>query len=317
LPLLGSETASTVSSRGVYHLPAVETRVAADNPLWPDYQSSSYDLLYPAWASTPDTEFEAQHDFPFVAGEFVWTGFDYLGEPTPYNNDTPARSSYFGIVDLVGMKKDRFYLYQSLWSDTPVLHLLPHWNWEGKEGEKIPVHCYTNYERVELFLNGESLGAKSKNPANKAQRFRIVWDEAIYRPGELKAVAYDAAGRKQAEKIVRTAGDPAKVVAVADRGVISADGRDLSYVEITVVDADGNVCPRSDLGLEFGVEGAGVLEAVCNGDPTSHLSFKGDRMPAFSGKCMAIVKSAGKPGKITLSVKPEGLKEIKTEIITK
>lgn len=303
--ILGAETASTVSSRGVYHFPVKEFRGEVHD----NFHSSSYDLEFPNWASTPDTEFAAQDDCDFVLGEFVWTGFDYLGEPTPYGYEgTPSRSSYFGIIDLAGLKKDRFYIYQSKWSDTPVLHILPHWSWEDRVGKITPVHCYTNYPSVELFLNGKSLGRKTKDATKKYERFRIVWNDVVYQPGELKAVAYDDKGQKIAEQIVKTAGEPDRIIASPDRKTISANGKDLSFIEVSVVDKDGNLCPNSDALLNFNVSGSGEYIAACNGDPTSHTSFVSKQMNAFSGKCVMIVGYSTKPGNIKVTIESKGLK---------
>lgn len=311
--IYGSETASTVSTRGEYKFPAAEKKGAW---YW-DYQMSSYDLEYPNWASTPDTEFEAQDDNEFIFGEFVWTGFDYLGEPTPYNEGTPAKSSYFGIVDLAGLKKDRFYLYQSKWSDKPVLHLLPHWNWEDREGKNIPVMCYTNYPKAELFVNGKSMGVKEKNNLSKYDRYRLIWDNVTYQPGEIKVVAYDASGRAVAQQVIRTAGEPAKIRLTADRSQISADGKDLSFVTIEILDRDNNLCPRSGNMLFFQVSGAGELAAVCNGNPIDQTSFSSNYMRAFNGKMVAIVKSDLKGGDINLTVSGYQLGEQKATIAAK
>lgn len=305
--IYGSETASTVSSRGKYHFPVVET----SRPMHDDFHCSSYDLEYPSWASSPDTEFSAQDDNQFVAGEFVWTGFDYLGEPTPYNETVSSRSSYFGIVDLAGMKKDRFYLYQSRWSDVPVLHLLPHWNW--KEGDVIPVHCYTNYDKVELFLNGRSLGKKSKDNTSRHGRHRIIWDNVKYEPGELKAVVYASDGSVADETVTLTAGEPHHLVLSPDRSVIVADGKDISFVEISVVDKNGVLCPDADIQLDFRTEGV-ELVALCNGDPTSLESFAGTSMKAFSGKCMAIVGKCRKDLTGVLYVSSASLPDAETHI---
>ena len=305
--IFGSETASTVSSRGKYHIPAIETK----HPFHPDFHCSSYDLEYPAWASTPDTEFKGQDDNSFVAGEFVWTGFDYLGEPTPYNETVSSRSSYFGIVDLAGMKKDRFYLYQSRWSGKPVLHLLPHWNWE--EGDTVPVHCYTSYDEVELFLNGRSLGKKDKTASGKTSGYRIVWDGVKYEPGTLQALAYDKDGNIAAETSVRTAGEPYALELQADRTEIDADGKDISFIEVSVVDKDGTLCPDAAVPLEFEVSGGDFL-ALCNGDPTSLESFYGKSMHTFSGKCMAVTGKSRKAGDITLKVRSAGLPEATIKI---
>lgn len=305
--IFGSETASTVSSRGKYHIPAIETK----HPFHPDFHCSSYDLEYPAWASTPDTEFKGQDDNSFVAGEFVWTGFDYLGEPTPYNETVSSRSSYFGIVDLAGMKKDRFYLYQSRWSGKPVLHLLPHWNWE--EGDTVPVHCYTSYDEVELFLNGRSLGKKDKTASGKTSGYRIVWDGVKYEPGTLQALAYDKDGNIAAETSVRTAGEPYALELQADRTEIDADGKDISFIEVSVVDKDGTLCPDAAVPLEFEVSGGDFL-ALCNGDPTSLESFYSKSMHTFSGKCMAVTGKSRKAGDITLKVRSAGLPEATIKI---
>lgn len=240
--LYGSETASTVSSRGEYKFPVAEKRKA----YYEDYHVSSYDLEYPNWASTPDTEFEQQDDCEFIFGEFVWTGFDYLGEPTPYNAGTPARSSYFGIVDLAGIKKDRYYLYQSKWSNHPVLHLLPHWNWEDRLGQNVPVFCYTNYPKAELFVNGKSMGVKGKNRRNKYERYRLMWKDVIYQPGEIKVVAYGDDGIPADTVSIKTAGNTYRLRTVVDRREITADGRDLAFVTVEVVDKEGNLCPRAD-----------------------------------------------------------------------
>jgi beta-galactosidase len=301
--IYGSETASTLSSRGVYKFPVKENK----SPWYDDYQTSSYDLDYAPWASTPDTEFAMQDECDFSLGEFVWTGFDYLGEPTPYNEGTPAKSSYFGIVDLAGLKKDRFYLYQSRWSTTPVLHLLPHWNWEGKEVDTIPVFCYTNYPKVELFVNGKSVGVKSKSNTGKYERYRLMWKDVIYQPGEIKAVAYDSNGIVQKTEIIKTAGTPANIRLLADRNTIHADGKDLSFVTVEVTDKDGNLCPNAQRLLFFKTEGAGTLKALCNGDPTDLTSFASNYMKVFNGKLIAIVNSGKSTGEIKLTVSGERL----------
>lgn len=296
--LYGSETASTVSSRGEYKFPVKENKGA----WYQDYQVTSYDLEYPNWASTPDTEFEMQDDCEFIFGEFVWTGFDYLGEPTPYNEGTPARSSYFGIVDLAGLKKDRFFLYQSKWSDTPVLHLLPHWNWPERIGQNVPVYCYTNYPKAELFVNGVSAGVRQKDKSNKYSRYRLMWKEVIYQPGEIKVVAYDENNKVVAEQQIRTSGEPFAVKLTADRGTIKSDGKDLSFVTVEVLDKDGNPCPRADQLLFFKVSGAGTLKAVCNGNPIDQTSFSSSYMRLFNGKMVAIVESTEESGEIGMLV---------------
>ena len=296
--IYGSETSSTVSSRGEYKFPVVENK----SPWYDDYQVSSYDLEYPSWATTPDKEFEQQDDCDFVFGEYVWTGFDYLGEPTPYNEGTPARSSYFGIVDLAGLKKDRFYLYQSKWSDAKVLHLLPHWNWPERIGQNVPVYCYSNYPKVELFVNGKSMGVKQKDTTNKYSRYRLMWSDVIYQPGEIKVVAYDANDKAAEESVIKTAGAAHTIKLTADRTQINADGKDLSFVTIEILDKDGNFCPRADNMLFFNVSGAGNLKALCNGNAIDQTSFASNYMRVFNGKTVAIIESTKQAGDIVLNV---------------
>lgn len=296
--LYGSETASTESSRGEYKFPVKEVK----GPWYNDYQLSSYDLEYAYWASTPDTEFEMQDDCDFLCGEFVWTGFDYLGEPSPYNEGTPAKSSYFGIVDLAGLKKDRFYLYQSIWSDKPVLHLLPHWNWPDRIGQNVPVFCYTNYPKAELFVNGKSMGVKEKDKSNKYSRYRLMWNDVIYQPGEIKVIAYNGDNKAVAQQIIRTAGEPYSVRLTADRDTIKANGNDLCFVTVEVVDKAGNLCPRVDNFLFFDVIGAGNLKAVCNGNPIEQTSFSSNYMSVFNGKMVAVIESRYESGEIRLKV---------------
>lgn len=310
--LYGSETASTVSSRGEYKFPVKENKGA----WYQDYQVSSYDLEYPNWASTPDTEFEMQDDCEFILGEFVWTGFDYLGEPTPYNEGTPARSSYFGIVDLAGLKKDRFYLYQSKWSEKPVLHLLPHWNWPERIGLNVPVYCYTNYPKAELFVNGVSMGLKQKEKSNKYTRYRLMWNDVVYQPGEIKVVAYDESNNAVAEQIIRTAGEPYSVRLTADRNNIRSDGKDLSFVTAEILDKNGNLCPKADNLLFFKVAGAGKLKAICNGNAIDQTSFSSSYMRTFNGKMVIIIESETEPGEISLSVSGGKLTSRQLKIVT-
>jgi beta-galactosidase len=296
--LYGSETASTVSSRGEYKFPVIENKGA----WYSDYQVSSYDLEYPGWASTPDTEFEMQDDCEFILGEYVWTGFDYLGEPTPYNEGTPARSSYFGIVDLAGLAKDRFYLYQSKWSSEPVIHLLPHWNWPERLGQNVPVYCYTNYPKAELFVNGVSAGTRGKDKSNKYSRFRLMWKDVVYQPGEIKVVAYDENNKAVAEQVIKTAGNPYSVKLTADRNKIKSGGKDLSFVTVEVLDKDGNLCPKANNLLFFTISGVGKLKAICNGDAIDQTSFSSNYMRTFNGKMVAIIESGDESGEISLLV---------------
>lgn len=298
--LLGSETASTVSSRGVYHFPVRKGKMVEHD----DLQCSSYDVECCSWSNLPEDDFILQDDQPWVIGEFVWTGFDYLGEPTPYDTSWPSRSSYFGICDLAGLPKDRYYLYRSRWNtEEDTLHLLPHWNWEGREGETTPVYVYTDHDAAELFLNGESLGVRKKVRDQSPQhRYRLMWEDVKYQPGELRVVALDAGGKPAGEQIVRTAGTPHRIVLEADRTTLAADGEDLAFVTVSVVDEDGIPCPTADHLLDFAVSGAGRYRAACNGDATSLEMFHEPTMKLFSGKLVVLVQSAHESGHITLTV---------------
>ena len=309
--ILGSETASTISSRGVYKFPVVNE---ADKR-YDDRQCSSYDLEYCSWSNIPDDDFVLQDDKPWVIGEFVWTGFDYLGEPTPYDNYWPSRSSYFGICDLAGLPKDRYYLYRSRWNTRDAtLHVLPHWNWEGREGQTTPVFVYTSYNSAELFINGKSQGIQKKSNQSKLNRYRLMWMDVKYEPGTLKVVAYDDAGKAVAEKIVGTAGKPHHIKLEADRKTITANGEDLCYVTAIIVDKQGNPCPVASNRLNFSVKGNGTYRAVCNGDATSLEIFHQPTMKAFSGKLVVLVQSTTQKGKIELTVSGEGLKKESIEI---
>ena len=265
--ILGSETSSTVSSRGVYKFP-VERKAGA---MYDDHQSSSYDLEYCNWSNIPDIDFARAEDHEWTIGQFVWTGFDYLGEPSPYDtNAWPNHSSMFGIIDLASIPKDRYYLYRSVWNkEAETLHILPHWNWEGREGEKTPVFVYTNYPSAELFINGKSYGRQTKHKNGTVEnRYRLMWHDAVYQPGEVRVVAYDEQGNPVAEKTVRTAGKPHHIELVTDRSSLQADGKDLAYVTLRIVDKDGNLCPNDGRLVSFKVKGAGKYRASANGDPT-------------------------------------------------
>lgn len=301
--LLGSETASTVSSRGVYKFP-VKVQYDAE---YLDGQCSGYDTEYCSWSNLPDDDWAMQEDRKWTIGEFVWTGFDYLGEPTPYNEYWPSRSSYFGICDLAGLPKDRYWLYRSHWrKDSPTLHLLPHWTWPGREGEVTPVYCYTSYPEAELFVNGKSQGRKKHDKSSRLDRYRLRWNDVVYQPGNITVVAYDAKGNAADTLTVKTAGEPARIVLNADRQTISSKGRDLSFVTVSLVDKDGNPCPTADNEMAFDVKGAGSFRAVCNGDATSLVTFNSHQMPLFSGKLVVIVEGE-QPGTATLTVSSEGL----------
>jgi beta-galactosidase len=311
--ILGSETASTVSSRGIYKFPVEEAKMK----LYDDFQSSSYDLEACKWSNVPDDDFVWQDDYDWVIGEFVWTGFDYLGEPTPYNEAWPSRSSYFGICDLAGLPKDRYYLYRSRWNTLDeTLHILPHWNWEGREGETTPVFVYTNHNSAELFVNGVSQGIQKKSKESNQHRYRLMWMDVKYEPGTIKVVAFDDAGKAVAEKEIHTAGKPHHLELSADRKEISANGKDLSYVTVTVVDKDGNVCPNADNQLNFKVSGAGNFKAVCNGDATSLEMFHLPTMKTFSGKLVVTVQSLKEAGEIMLEVKGKKIKTGKINIVS-
>ena len=303
--LLGSETASTVSSRGVYKFPA-ELRHGA---VYPDNQCSSYDLEYCWWSNVPDIDFAMQEDYPWTIGQFVWTGFDYLGEPTPYDVDAwPSHSSYFGILDLASLPKDRYWLYRSQWNkEEPTLHLLPHWSWTGREGEKVPVMCYTSYPAAELFVNGISQGVQKFDSTDMLRRYRLIWPDVVYEAGNIEVVAYDSGGREAAREKIVTAGRPSYIGLSADRTVISADGQDLAYITVSLLDERGHLSPHASDVVSFEVEGAAVFRAAANGDATCLEPFQNPQMPAFNGQLTAIVQSNGKTGRIKVKATAPGL----------
>ena len=316
--VLGSETASTVSSRGVCKFPAELKKQA----MYDDHQSSGYDLEACSWSNVPDEDFALADDYDWTLGQFVWTGFDYLGEPSPYDTDAwPSHSSVFGIIDLASLPKDRYYLYRSIWNKRDnTLHVLPHWTWPGREGENTPVFVYTNYPEAELFVNGKSYGKQRKLTADEARalqgkdslwlqrRYRLMWTDVPYEPGELKVVAYDNSGKKVEEKTVRTAGKPHHLEVVANRTALSADGKDLAYITVRVVDKDGNLCPADDRLVSFTVKGAGSFRAAANGDATCLDLFHLPRMHAFSGQLTAIVQSGAESGNLVFEAKAKGVK---------
>ncbi len=310
--ILSTETASTLSSRGVFLFP-VSARLSApvhegrggDERI---RQVSAYELHAVDFGSTPDKVFGSLDRHPFVAGEFVWTGWDYLGEPTPYYE---SRSSYSGIIDLAGFKKERFYLYQARWRpELPMAHLLPHWNWPDRIGRITPVHLFTSGDEAELFLNGQSLGRKHKSP----YEYRLRWDEVTYTPGVLRAMVYKA-GRLWAEDSVCTTGAPARLMAQADRARIKADGQDLAFVTVRVADAQGRTVPTAADAIRFSLAGPGELVATDNGDPSNMVSFPSHERAAFNGLLLAIVRSRqGAPGTITLQASAPGLEEARVVI---
>ena len=304
--ILGSETTSTVSSRGVYHFPVA----TAKNAIHADHHSSGYDTECCSWSNLPDLDFAVNDDFPWLIGQFVWTGFDYLGEPSPYDTDAwPNHSSMFGIVDLASIPKDRYWLYRSIWNtESPTLHILPHWNWKGREGETTPVFVYTSYPEAELFVNGKSQGRRVKSKKSDMERYRLMWNEVKYEPGELRVVAYDKAGNVAAEKCVVTAGKPYAVRLTADRTTLEATGEDLAYVNVSVVDKAGNPVPTESREVQVKVTGAGKFRAMANGDPTSLELFHLPKMHLFSGQLTTLVQSGTTSGEIEVTVTAKGIK---------
>lgn len=306
--LLASETQSTVTTRGFYDIHAIPKKHYKRNNL----QCSAYALEYPRWANTPDTGFARLDDNPFIAGEFVWTGFDYLGEPTPYNSEWPTRSSYFGIMDLCGLPKDLFYMYQQRWTNQDVLHILPHWNWS--EGQNIPIHAFTNFDAAELFLNGKSYGIQTKDTSKVYSRYRLVWDNIPYEPGIVKIVAFGKNGKPKKETYVETAGKPYAIKLISDNVPIYANGEDLSFVEVQVVDKKGSVCPWANNDIHFEVKGKGEFKAAGNGNPTDLEPFHSNSRKSFYGKCVAIVEVNEQPGEIVLTATSNNLKKAELKI---
>ena len=327
--LLGSETASTVSSRGVYKFPVV----VSDNAVYDDGQCSSYDTEYCSWSNLPDDDWRCQDDYPWVIGEFVWTGYDYLGEPTPYDTYWPSRSSYFGICDLAGLPKDRYYLYRSRWNTAAhTIHLLPHWTWPGREGELTPVYCYTDAPEAELFVNGKSQGRISKRQDSRLDRYRLRWNDVTYQPGELRVVAYNADGSVMGEQKVLTAGKPVALrmdvecpssdhttfkadgaTLKADHTTLKADGADLAFITVSLEDANGTFCPTLSDDITIEVTGEGVFEAACNGDATSLQSMRQPTMKLFSGKAVFVVRSTTQSGTIQVTA-TDKLRRLKRSI---
>ena len=342
--LLGSETASTVSSRGVYKFPVEYSKGAK----YDDGQCSGYDVQACSWSNVPEEDWVLQDDKPWVMGEFVWTGFDYLGEPTPYDEYWPSRSSYFGIFDLAGLPKDRYWLYRSRWNTKQhTIHLLPHWNWKGREGEATPVYCYTDYPSAELFVNGKSQGRISKNTSLDGSqgpafdRYRLRWNEVKYEPGEIKVVVYDKDGKAVGEQVVRTAGAPDHIELIADHGVanglasyadmkptddptlvslsepVKADGEDIVFITAVVVDKEGNICPDADNQLNVKVSGNARFRGICNGDATSLEVFTKPTMRLFHGRLVIGVQTTDKPGPISVNVSGKGLKSASLKLNSK
>jgi len=334
--VLGSETASTVSSRGVYKFPVVR----ADGKAYSDGQCSSYDLEACWWSNIPEDDWVLQDDNDWVIGEFVWTGFDYLGEPTPYDDRMNARSSYFGIFDLAGLPKDRYWLYRSHWNrDAETIHLLPHWTWPGREGEVTPVYCYTNYPSAELFVNGKSQGRISKRLDERVKpdgsrtvketeplidRYRLRWNDVRYEPGEIRVVVYDANGVRRGESVCRTAGTPYKLVVTQQsldeyRGqkTLRADGDDMAFFVVQAVDKNGNLCPEANHQITVHVSGAAHFKGMCNGDATSFEVFTQPTMKLFKGQLVVGIQSNGHKGTAKVTVESPGLQSSTAKIKAK
>ncbi len=325
--LLGSETSSTVSSRGTYMFPIKLKKGAT----YPNHQSSGYDLEACSWSNVPDEDFALAEDYPWTMGQFVWTGFDYLGEPSPYDTDAwPSHSSLFGIIDLASLPKDRYYLYRSHWApQRETLHILPHWTWPGREGEITPVFVYTNHPEAELFVNGRSMGRQRKLSAGEAlaqkdsdplwlqRRYRLMWTDVKYEPGELRVVAYDKTGKAVAEQTVRTAGKPHRIQLTCSETPLTANGEDLKYVTVSVVDRDGNLCPTDSSLVQFKVQGAGRFRAAANGDAANLDLFHLPHHHAFAGRLTCIVQSGRQPGTLTLKATARGMKAATLQIEVK
>jgi beta-galactosidase len=327
--VLGTETASTVSSRGTYHLPVEKYEKH------PSRRLTSYDLIAPPWAYPPDVEFDMLDRLPSIAGEFAWAGSDYLGEPTPYfgehmancEDDWPARSSYFGIVDLAGFPKDRYYLYQSHWSDEPMVHVLPHWSWDGHEGRPIPVFVYTNLDEAELFLNGRSYGRKKRGKGRVAipvgrkvnrvgrfkSRYRLAWS-VPWSPGVLTVVG-SKPGYAPVIKEIRSAGPPARLGLAPDRTCLSADGEDLSFITVRIEDKDNGLCPLAENLVTFEIDGAASIAAVDNGDSATTEPFRGNSRHAFAGLALLVIRTErGHAGRIMVSAAATGLEPSSVEL---
>ncbi|MBS1504363.1 MAG: DUF4982 domain-containing protein, partial [Bacteroidetes bacterium] len=273
-----------------------------------DYTCSAYDNVRPAWGSTHEATWKVIKKYDFLSGMFIWTGWDYLGEPTPYS--WPARSSYFGIIDLAGFPKDIYYMYQSEWTNKTVLHILPHWNWTP--GQTIDVWAFYNHaDEVELFLNGKSLGTRTK----QGDDLHVMW-RVKYEPGTLKAVSRKN-GKIVKTETIHTAGKAAKIILIVDRKNIKADGKDLSFVTAKVLDKDGNMVPTADNLVKFKLSGNGFIAGVDNGCETDHTSFKASQKNAFNGLALAILQSNGKAGGITLLASSPGLQGARITINAK
>jgi beta-galactosidase len=278
-------------------------------------------LEYCSWSNIPDIDFAMAEDHDWTLGQFVWTGFDYLGEPSPYDTDAwPNHSSMFGIIDLANIPKDRYYLYRSLWNKNEnTLHIVPHWTWTGREGEVTPIFVYTNFPSAEVFINGKSQGKKTKNyDGELTERYRLMWNNTVYEAGEVKVIAYDENGKAVMEKIVRTAGKPHHIELIPNKNVLIADGKDLIYINVRIVDEDGNLCPHDKSSVSFSVKGTGgKFRAAANGDPTCLELFHLPKMTAFNGQLTAIVQSSETAGNVVFEANVKGLKSGKISFVNK
>ncbi len=309
-PFIFSESVSALQTRGFYMMPSDSVYVAPKE-WWlpytdPSFKCSAYDNMHASWSSTHEETWDVVKHNDFVGGQFIWTGFDYIGEPTPYA--FPARSSYFGIIDLAGFPKDSYYMYQSEWTDKPVLHLFPHWNWV--EGQTIDLWCYYNQaDEVELFINGKSQGVRKKADSHQ---YHVMW-RVTFEPGEVKVVARKE-GKQVREQVIRTAGAPDHIRLTSDRNAIYANGKSLAFVNVEIVDKDGNVCPNAENQVFFTVEGNATIAGVDNGLQTSMERFKADNRKAFAGKCLVVLQSKKKPGNIRLTAKGVDLRQATLEL---
>src|SRR5574344_2735312 len=306
MPFLISESVSSLHTRGYYKMPSDSIYFCPPRRNMqyadPSFSCSSYDNSHAIWSSTHEQTWDVVKHTPYVCGQFIWTGFDYIGEPTPYG--WPARSSYFGIIDLAGFPKDIYYMYQSEWTDKTVLHLFPHWNWTP--GQDIDLWAYyNNADEVELFVNGKSQGIKRKD-----EHTYHVWWRVKYEPGEIKAVSRKN-GKIVAEQTIHTAGEPAQIRLTTDRTMIKADGKSLSFITVDILDKDGNLCPEADNDITFNVSGEAVIAGVDNGSQFSLESFKANHRKAFHGKCLVVIQSTKKNGVMNIAASSNGLKTAK------
>jgi beta-galactosidase len=308
---IATETTSALATRGHYDMPSDSVRVwpiAWDKVFTegnPDNTVSAYDNVRTPWGSTHEETWKVVKKYPFLSGMFVWTGFDYIGEPTPYI--WPSRSSYFGIVDLAGFPKDVYYMYQSEWTDKPVLHVFPHWNWTP--GKDVDVWVYYNQaDEVELFLNNRSLGTKRKT----GDDLHVMW-RVPFEAGVLKAISRKA-GNEILRKEIHTTSRPYKIILEADRNNIKASGKDLSFITVKIVDEKGTTVPDAQSLITFDVQGEGFIAGVDNGDPVSHESFKSNKRKVFNGLALLVVQAKSHPGKIQVKATAEGLQSAELNI---